>query len=78
MIYPLGALTCFIIINCLQEDSEKTGKVTSAGMYFLHFQVYRMDTTVNAVCRFSSSFCITLFHQHSFSDVFCVSVVGNN
>lgn len=33
-----------------QEDSEKTGKVTSAGMYFLHFQVYRMDSTVNAVC----------------------------
>lgn len=33
----------------LQEDSEKTGKVTSAGMYFLHFQVYRMDATVNAL-----------------------------
>ncbi|XP_058087131.1 chaperone protein dnaJ 15 isoform X2 [Magnolia sinica] len=33
----------------LQEDSEKTGKVTSAGMYFLHFQVYRMDTTMNAL-----------------------------
>lgn len=33
-----------------QEDSEKTGKVTSVGMYFLHFQVYRMDSTVNAVC----------------------------
>ncbi|KAI3467067.1 hypothetical protein Pfo_023730 [Paulownia fortunei] len=32
----------------LQEDSEKTNKVTSAGMYFLHFQVYRMDSTVNA------------------------------
>ncbi|KAF9674069.1 hypothetical protein SADUNF_Sadunf10G0089500 [Salix dunnii] len=32
-----------------QEDSEKTGKVTSAGMYFLHFQVYRMDSTVNAL-----------------------------
>ncbi|CAA3031463.1 Hypothetical predicted protein [Olea europaea subsp. europaea] len=28
----------------LQEDSEKTGKVTSAGMYFLHFQVYKMDS----------------------------------
>lgn len=35
----------------VQEDSEKTGKVTSAGMYFLHFQVYRMDSTVNAVCN---------------------------
>ncbi|KAI3818281.1 hypothetical protein L1987_12085 [Smallanthus sonchifolius] len=33
----------------LQEDSEKTGKVTSAGMYFLHFLVYRMDSTVNAL-----------------------------
>ncbi|KAL5726393.1 Chaperone protein dnaJ 15 [Ranunculus cassubicifolius] len=33
----------------LQEDSEKTGKVTSAGMYFLHFQVYRLDSTVNAL-----------------------------
>lgn len=35
----------------IQEDSEKTGKVTSAGMYFLHFQVYRMDSTVNAVWK---------------------------
>ncbi|XVF02255.1 hypothetical protein REPUB_Repub04eG0160300 [Reevesia pubescens] len=33
----------------LQEDSEKAGKVTSAGMYFLHFQVYRMDSTINAL-----------------------------
>ncbi|KAJ7954123.1 Chaperone protein dnaj 15 [Quillaja saponaria] len=33
----------------LQEDSEKTGKVTSTGMYFLHFQVYRMDPTMNAL-----------------------------
>ncbi|KAL6538996.1 Chaperone protein dnaJ 15 [Orobanche minor] len=33
----------------LQEDSEKANKVTSAGMYFLHFQVYRMDSTVNAL-----------------------------
>lgn len=40
-----------VVCNCLsiQEDSEKAGKVTSAGMYFLHFQVYRMDSTVNAV-----------------------------
>lgn len=36
----------------IQEDSEKTGKVTSAGMYFLHFQVYRMDSTLNAVSQF--------------------------
>uniref|UniRef100_A0A0D6QXC8 J domain-containing protein n=1 Tax=Araucaria cunninghamii TaxID=56994 RepID=A0A0D6QXC8_ARACU len=33
----------------IQEDSEKTGKVTSAGVYFLHFQVYRLDSTVNAL-----------------------------
>jgi hypothetical protein len=33
----------------LQEDSVKTGKVTSAGFYFLHFQVYRLDPTVNAL-----------------------------
>eukprot|EP00252_Welwitschia_mirabilis_P012186 TRINITY_DN2708_c0_g3_i1.p1 TRINITY_DN2708_c0_g3~~TRINITY_DN2708_c0_g3_i1.p1 ORF type:complete len:399 (-),score=100.79 TRINITY_DN2708_c0_g3_i1:246-1442(-) len=33
----------------LQEDSEKAGKVTAAGMYFLHFQVYRLDSTVNAL-----------------------------
>ncbi|XP_010272055.1 PREDICTED: chaperone protein dnaJ 16 [Nelumbo nucifera] len=31
----------------LQEDSAKTGKVTSAGMYFLGFPVYRLDQTVN-------------------------------
>ncbi|XP_011007616.1 PREDICTED: chaperone protein dnaJ 15-like isoform X1 [Populus euphratica] len=35
--------------NSGKEDSEKSGKVTSAGMYFLHFQVYRMDSTVNAL-----------------------------
>lgn len=39
----------------VQEDSEKAGRVTSAGMYFLHFQVYRMDSTVNAVCKLSLS-----------------------
>ncbi|XP_042388506.1 chaperone protein dnaJ 15-like [Zingiber officinale] len=33
----------------LQEDSEKTGKMTSAGMYFLHFQVYHMDSVVNTL-----------------------------
>ncbi|KAG0574068.1 hypothetical protein KC19_VG231700 [Ceratodon purpureus] len=33
----------------LQEESVKTGKVTSAGMYFLHFQAYRLDPTVNAL-----------------------------
>ncbi|KAF5187873.1 Chaperone protein dnaj [Thalictrum thalictroides] len=33
----------------LQEDSTKTGKVTSAGMYFLGFPVYRLDQAVNTV-----------------------------
>ncbi|KAK4481871.1 hypothetical protein RD792_012782 [Penstemon davidsonii] len=32
----------------LQEDSSKTGKVTSAGMYFLGFPVYRMDPAHNS------------------------------
>lgn len=33
----------------LQEDGAKTGKVTSAGMYFLCFPVYRLDQTVNSI-----------------------------
>ncbi|KAJ4960459.1 hypothetical protein NE237_020369 [Protea cynaroides] len=33
----------------LQEDSAKTGKVTSAGMYFLGFPVYRLDQTISAM-----------------------------
>ncbi|CAL0311927.1 unnamed protein product [Lupinus luteus] len=33
----------------LQEDSAKTGKVTSAGMYFLGFPVYRLDQTLNSI-----------------------------
>ncbi|XP_019076068.1 chaperone protein dnaJ 16 isoform X4 [Vitis vinifera] len=33
----------------LQEDSARTGKVTSAGMYFLGFPVYRLDQTVNSM-----------------------------
>ncbi|CAL0331496.1 unnamed protein product [Lupinus luteus] len=33
----------------LQEDSAKTGKVTSAGMYFLRFPVYRLDQTKNSI-----------------------------
>lgn len=47
----------------LQEDSEKTGKVTSAGMYFLHFQVYRMDSSVNAVCVYH-------FNDHCNTSIF--------
>ncbi|KAJ8773862.1 hypothetical protein K2173_008325 [Erythroxylum novogranatense] len=33
----------------LQEDSIRTGKVTSAGLYFLGFPVYRFDQTVNSI-----------------------------
>ncbi|KAK9050962.1 hypothetical protein SSX86_027587 [Deinandra increscens subsp. villosa] len=33
----------------LQEDSAKTGKVTSAGMYFLGFPVYRLDRPSNSM-----------------------------
>ncbi|KFK44475.1 hypothetical protein AALP_AA1G261200 [Arabis alpina] len=35
----------------LQEDSKKTGKITSAGMYFLGFPVYRLDHTVNSMAQ---------------------------
>ncbi|XP_059445648.1 chaperone protein dnaJ 16 [Corylus avellana] len=33
----------------LQEDSAKTGKITSAGMYFLGFPVYQLDQTMNSI-----------------------------
>ncbi|CAN0924090.1 Chaperone protein dnaJ 16 [Linum grandiflorum] len=33
----------------LQEESTKTGKVTSAGMYFLGFPTYRLDQKVNSL-----------------------------
>ncbi|KAE9613416.1 hypothetical protein Lal_00016255 [Lupinus albus] len=33
----------------LQEDSAKTGKVSSAGLYFLGFPVYRLDQTLNSI-----------------------------
>lgn len=33
----------------LQEDCSKTGKVTSAGMYFLGFPVYRLDQTATSM-----------------------------
>lgn len=35
----------------LQEDSKRTGKITSAGMYFLGFPVYRLDHTNNSVAQ---------------------------
>ncbi|XP_022951124.1 chaperone protein dnaJ 16-like [Cucurbita moschata] len=33
----------------LQEESTKVGKVTSAGMYFLGFPVYRLEQTLNSM-----------------------------
>lgn len=48
-LFDLATLRVYKDVKYVQEDSEKTGKVTSAGMYFLHFQVYRMDSTLNAV-----------------------------
>ncbi|KAH0911564.1 hypothetical protein HID58_034885 [Brassica napus] len=35
----------------LQEDSKRTGKITSAGMYFLGFPVYRLDHTNNSMAQ---------------------------
>jgi curved DNA-binding protein CbpA len=35
----------------LQEDSKRTGKITSAGMYFLGFPVYRLDHTINSMAQ---------------------------
>ncbi|KAL5074917.1 hypothetical protein RYX36_013901, partial [Vicia faba] len=32
-----------------KEDCEKIEKVTSAGMYFLHFQGHKMDLTLSAL-----------------------------
>lgn len=38
-------------LSYAQEDSQITGEITSAGMYFLHFQVYRLNPAVNTVCK---------------------------
>ena len=38
-----------LVLHSIQEDSTRIGSVSCAGMYFLHFQVYRIDATVNAV-----------------------------
>ena len=38
-----------LVLCYIQEDSMKTGSVSCAGMYLLHFQVYRIEATVNAV-----------------------------
>ncbi|GAB2297295.1 Chaperone protein dnaJ 16 [Dionaea muscipula] len=39
----------------LQEDSTKSGKVTSAGMYFLGFPVYRLDHAANSLAAAKDS-----------------------
>ncbi|KAK6922125.1 DnaJ domain [Dillenia turbinata] len=39
----------------LQEDSAKMGKVTSAGMYFLGFPVYRLDHIVSSIAAAKDS-----------------------
>ncbi|XXG59299.1 hypothetical protein AAC387_Pa04g1407 [Persea americana] len=44
-----GGLSLSLQILSMQEDSAKTGKVTSAGMYFLCFPVYRLDQTINSM-----------------------------
>ncbi|CAN1816960.1 Chaperone protein dnaJ 16 [Linum perenne] len=36
-----------ILAEAAKEESSKTGKVTSAGMYFLGFPTYRLDQRVN-------------------------------
>lgn len=56
----------------IQEDSEKTGKVTSAGMYFLHFQVYRMDSTLNAVSQFLHFFFFFVLASFFLGYIFCI------
>ena len=43
------SITGNLVLHSIQEDSTKIGSVSCAGMYFLHFQVYRIDATVNAV-----------------------------
>ncbi|KAL4554200.1 hypothetical protein LXL04_039671 [Taraxacum kok-saghyz] len=45
----------------LQEDSAKTGKVTSAGMYFLGFSVYRLDPPSNSVSYTIEVLCTEAF-----------------
>lgn len=61
----------------IQEDSEKTGKVTSAGMYFLHFQVYRMDSTLNAVSQFLHFFIFVLA-SFFLGYIFCIFLWPKN
>ncbi|KAL2233375.1 UNVERIFIED_CONTAM: Chaperone protein dnaJ 15 [Sesamum indicum] len=46
MVFTMATLFC---VRSFLEECERTGKVTTAGMYFLRFQVYRMDSTMNAL-----------------------------
>lgn len=40
----------------MQEDSSKTGKVTSAGMFFLGFPVYRFEQNNSVSIQVSAFF----------------------
>ncbi|KAG2303730.1 hypothetical protein Bca52824_032381 [Brassica carinata] len=48
----------------LQEDSKRTGKITSAGMYFLGFPVYRLDHTNNSLDGFQQCELTELKAEH--------------
>lgn len=45
---PVSKL-CFLFIILQKEDSKKTGKLSTAGLYFFGFPVYRFDHRVNSV-----------------------------
>jgi len=42
-------------ISLVQEDSAKTGKVTSAGMFFLGFPVYRFEQNNSVSIQINAS-----------------------
>lgn len=44
----------------MQEDSAKTGKVTSAGMFFLGFPVYRFEQNNSVSIQVSASLYVFL------------------
>jgi len=50
----------------IQEDSTKTGKVTSAGMFFLCFPVYRFDQTNSVRMTTSKRFGINSHSQSAY------------
>lgn len=56
----------------------KTGKVTSAGMFFLHFQVYRLDPTINAVSLHSCSWFVHITIYDDFSLIGIIHSMSNS